>query len=107
MLKLNATDLPFLCLVASILWKEVREDVTTATSHMYKRALFAQTQTCRHSQHHPHRLDEQRPFSQVASNDEPTQYSFDLGKCERQNGELTRSFPVLSQSVLSYLTFIQ
>ena len=64
--------LSFLGLIAAVLRKQIREDVAAAASDVYKRPLLAETEACRHSQHHPHGLGQQRPLPKVASDDEPT-----------------------------------
>lgn len=54
------------------------QDVPTAASHMYQRALFAQAQARWHCQHQCNGFDNEGPLTQIAPNNETTQDSFYL-----------------------------
>lgn len=72
------THLSLLGLVTPVLGEEVGEDVAAAAGDVDEGAFLAQAEASRHRQHHPHRLDQQRPLAQVAPDDEATQNGLDL-----------------------------
>lgn len=75
---MGLTHLSLLGLITPVLGEEVGEDVAAAAGDVDEGALLAQAEARRHRQHHPHRLDQQRPLAQVAPDDEAAQNGLDL-----------------------------
>lgn len=88
-----------LALVLAVLGEEAAEEVSAAAGYMDQRALLPQAETRRHRQHQSDRLDEQRPFPQVATDDEAAQDGFDLQKNLKKALKGTSIVPIWTQCV--------
>lgn len=55
-----------------------KQTLTNTTGNVYHWTLFAQTKSGRHGQHQTNRFNEQRPFAQVATNNESGQNGLNL-----------------------------
>ena len=55
------------------------QDVSRTASHVNHRAFFSETKAGRDRQHNRHRFDQEGPFAQVTSDDEPAENGLDFG----------------------------
>lgn len=79
-LKMTTSYLPALALVLAVLGEEAAEEVAAAAGHVHQGALLTQAEARRHSQHQGDSLDQQRPLTQVAPDDEAAEDGLDLSE---------------------------
>lgn len=78
----RAAYLSSLGLVLAVLGEQVTEYISTAAGDVDQRALLPQAEPRGDGQHQGDGLDDQGPLPQVAPDDEPAEYGFDLKETE-------------------------
>jgi len=66
----------------------MRQHIATTDSQVNQWTLLAETQTGRDGQHHADRLDEKGPLAEISTNNESTEYRFDLCLAKKANNHL-------------------